>query len=529
MAPIPEAPFVLLNVLSFGALVFLAWYSARRVPSVPRWVVYGLALTLPWTLHYSTHIVNPSYVLPGAVLFWIGATEALVFPDQSLLPPWLADCLLGFGLVWVMQLHMSWTLLVPFAALAWVARARRGHGLAALGGIALGSAAIGSLLLPTVLAYGLRASGNAAIAVRFNPINARDVVPIAARILSFASFELPRFIGPNYVQREAWVLGDLRIAPFALLAVAVGLAQPLLMAALFFRREGPAPGWARMKALAAGTILLTCASFLFTVREPWALTFYLTLPVAFLYSVFCYGCFLRGERWLALAAVVLASGLVTNTAFGSPQFRRPLGLPRARASCRGHRDAGLPSARSPSGRHVLLRQADGRAAPPPKEEAAEPPDRQRRIEQVVPEVPGFAEPQDPGQHCEGKTEGDQIEPPGPGDQGEHQQTDQEPWVGIAHAIGIERAGVKGQRIQQEAPGSDQGLQGEAIPGLDRPPVEHRPEEAAQQQQGRGHAQVAHRAAQVARCRHRPQRHEGHHQGRCQAERRPALAQPPDPG
>ena len=29
--PVPEAPFVLLNVLSFGALALFAWYLCRRV------------------------------------------------------------------------------------------------------------------------------------------------------------------------------------------------------------------------------------------------------------------------------------------------------------------------------------------------------------------------------------------------------------------------------------------------------------------------------------------------------------------
>jgi hypothetical protein len=32
--------------------------------------------------------------------------EATVFPNQPILPGRLADYLQGFGLVWVMQLHM---------------------------------------------------------------------------------------------------------------------------------------------------------------------------------------------------------------------------------------------------------------------------------------------------------------------------------------------------------------------------------------------------------------------------------------
>jgi len=74
------------------------------------------------------------------------------------------------------------------------------------------------------------------------------------------------------------------------------------------------PGWTGVKALAAATILLTWTAFLFTIREPWSLTFYLALPVAFLYSLYCYAWFLKGRWWLALAALVLVSGVVTQTA-----------------------------------------------------------------------------------------------------------------------------------------------------------------------------------------------------------------------
>src|SRR3954453_23949735 len=36
IAAAPEAPIIVLNLLSFGALSALAWYITRRVPSVPR-------------------------------------------------------------------------------------------------------------------------------------------------------------------------------------------------------------------------------------------------------------------------------------------------------------------------------------------------------------------------------------------------------------------------------------------------------------------------------------------------------------
>ena len=41
VAAIPEAPFVLLNLLSFGALCALAWYVSRLRPATPRWPGMG--------------------------------------------------------------------------------------------------------------------------------------------------------------------------------------------------------------------------------------------------------------------------------------------------------------------------------------------------------------------------------------------------------------------------------------------------------------------------------------------------------
>ena len=73
--PIPESPFVLLNLLSFAALAALAWYACRRLPSLPRWLVWGWFCTLPLTLPFSTHVINPSYVLPAAIGFFIGSSR----------------------------------------------------------------------------------------------------------------------------------------------------------------------------------------------------------------------------------------------------------------------------------------------------------------------------------------------------------------------------------------------------------------------------------------------------------------------
>ena len=77
IVPVPEAPYVLLNLLSMAALAAFAWYITVRLPSLPAWLVWGWLMTLPWTLEFSTHIINPSYLLAPALVFFLGFFEAV--------------------------------------------------------------------------------------------------------------------------------------------------------------------------------------------------------------------------------------------------------------------------------------------------------------------------------------------------------------------------------------------------------------------------------------------------------------------
>src|SRR5262249_34324025 len=63
IAAVPEAPYVLLNVLSMAALAAFAWYITERLPRLPAWLVWAWLTTAPWTLEFSTHLLNPSYLL----------------------------------------------------------------------------------------------------------------------------------------------------------------------------------------------------------------------------------------------------------------------------------------------------------------------------------------------------------------------------------------------------------------------------------------------------------------------------------
>src|SRR6185312_2494864 len=92
---IPETPYLVLNILSFASLCFFAWYCRKRLPELPGWFVWLWLLTIPWTLNFSTQVVNPSYVLPAAILFFVGALETYPFLTRSLISQRCANFMMG--------------------------------------------------------------------------------------------------------------------------------------------------------------------------------------------------------------------------------------------------------------------------------------------------------------------------------------------------------------------------------------------------------------------------------------------------
>src|ERR1041385_5336464 len=95
--PIPEAPFILLNLLSFAALCLLAWYCEKRFSELPRWFIWSWLLTAPWVLDFSTTIYNPSYLLFASVLFFVGALEIYPATTKRVISTWLANFMMGFA------------------------------------------------------------------------------------------------------------------------------------------------------------------------------------------------------------------------------------------------------------------------------------------------------------------------------------------------------------------------------------------------------------------------------------------------
>lgn len=313
LCPIPEAPYVLLNLLSFAGLCLFAWYCSKRLPQFPKWILYGWLLTAPWVLNWSTNIDNDSYVLFGSCLFFIGFLETVPALSLKWLPPATASFLIGFALFWDIQFHMSYVLLFPFvlasAYFQWQSmETKAGPSLAAF---LLGCLTTGAFILPTLVNYGWsQGSGGAENAVTFNPRNLLSLFDVLFRYLSLACCEVPRFIGANNADRLEFLRENLWVAPFALIAGILGIVQVLMLIAGWFQKKHPQEDWTAVKWLALATFFLIYLSFLFAIKPPAAHTYYLTLPVAMLYGFYVARPWVEKRGFQTAAKILLACNIL---------------------------------------------------------------------------------------------------------------------------------------------------------------------------------------------------------------------------
>lgn len=323
----PEAPFLLLNILSFASLCFFAWYCTRRLPTLPQWLVWSWLLTAPWTLSFSTQVVNPSYVLPAAVLFFCAIFETYPFLSCGLISETWANFMMGFALVSIMQLHLSWVILMPYIALSFYFQFKK-TGLRAFRSIQwflVGVIFPAGLLLPTFFKFGLRAgTGNTLDLIGFNSTNLLQhlnlVEGVLGRFLSFASFEIPRFIGRNTTARLEFAKEHPWLLPFLLFLTVVGLLQPLFLFVMWFLKRANDKDWQAIRYLTLGTVVLLYVSFLFTSKAPSSHTFYVALPVAMLYSFYCWTEPLKKKCWRRFALVVLICGIIFDIGLAAHNF-----------------------------------------------------------------------------------------------------------------------------------------------------------------------------------------------------------------
>jgi hypothetical protein len=323
-ARIPEAPYVLVNALSMGALALFGWYLRARLPEQPRWLLWGWLFTLPWTLELSTHIINPSYVLPASVIFFVGFMEAWPSLRIGRVPVLLAHALMGAALGWVMQLHMSWVLLLPFSAAVFFARAREGWSSSGLAAAAFcgGFVLTGAFILPTWITYGVFAGGTGENVYFHWREPTSTFFKTLARLLAFSSYEINRFIAIGSGRQIVFLQDHWWLIPPVLFLWLLGLVHPIWMALTAVRRTRTHADWPMVRALFIATVLLVSGSFFFTVAWAQSTSFYVVAPVSFVYAAYCWT-FNDSPRARRLAAVVLSVNLVAQVSLALSRLSGP--------------------------------------------------------------------------------------------------------------------------------------------------------------------------------------------------------------
>lgn len=315
----PESPVLLVNILSFASLSLFGWYISRRIPGFPKWIIYSWLMLAPWTINYGTRVVNPSYVIIFAIPFFIGFFD-LVTNRCRLIPRQWAFFIMGLMLTFIVQLHLSWVLLVPFAGYAFLVQWHHDRGrlfpsvVIFTAGLLAGAATlIPTLLHPAVVSQGVESN------VVLNYSNIKNLFTVLTRYFAFASSEVNYWLGGNTASRLAVVKDQLWMAPAVIFLLVAGFAQVILFVVAFFQKNTD-EGWVRIKWITVAAFLLVYLSFFFSIKGPSSHTFIVMMPVPMFYSFYCYEWLLKKRRtvWhrllvtLVLCTVAFNIGMALN-------------------------------------------------------------------------------------------------------------------------------------------------------------------------------------------------------------------------
>ena len=330
--PLPEAPFILLNLMTTAGVMLLAWYLYKRIPGLSfTWLCLWIAVA-PWSLHEGTRIINPAFTFLPAVLFFIGFMEATCPFRFGLVSLFWANVLMGLSMFWAMQFHFSYIYLLPLAAFSLLLQLKQTRKLQGIFYFILGSLLPLAFVIPTYIKFGLARNNVASgFEVPFNWHNVGQFFTILARFFSLVSFELPRFIGVNNQGRFDFLKDHpLLLVPGAFFCVA-GILQACLLFFCLFKKEHPLPGWRETKWLLLSLLAIVEVSFWFTIKSPLSHIYFILFPFIMAYSCYCYRLFADRQTFRLWAKVFVALGIYFQFVYAlalAPQFsiylQRPL-------------------------------------------------------------------------------------------------------------------------------------------------------------------------------------------------------------
>jgi hypothetical protein len=313
---IPEAPFILVNLLSIFSLTFFAWYLSKRIPGIPKYIMLIWLFTLPAFMYYSATVQNPSYVIFAGILFFISIFELFPFYEERIISENLLFFILGFSLLWIYQIHLSWVLLIPYIILAFFFKftkspSRRDLIKPFLFFIA-GCLICFGTLLPTLIQFDRASTESLTSNISLNFSNLIRIIDILFNFFSFSTFQAEVFI-PENVLRDSQLMNFLLeyywIIPlvlFLLLARAIQFVYVII----FFWKKNEIPGWKKIQYFVIFSLALLWLSFIFTEHFPSSHKYYLLLPISVWYSLHAYREIYQSKRGKFLANLFLGSGIL---------------------------------------------------------------------------------------------------------------------------------------------------------------------------------------------------------------------------
>ena len=217
---------------------------------------------------------------------------------------------------------MSWYLLLPYVGIAWLSR--RADGPGKLGAYVLawtgGAALPGMALLPTMFQYGaLGGTGGTLRNLHVHFVSPVEILVTLARVFSFSSLEVNRFIEIDDGRRVLFVRNHLWLLPMLAVVWTAGIVQPFWMLVSWFRSRLTSPDWRALRLVVAFSVGLVYFSYWFVIEPPQAHAFYLVAPVSFLFAAYCWATIDSPGRRKA-AAALLGVNIAYQCLFASTQF-----------------------------------------------------------------------------------------------------------------------------------------------------------------------------------------------------------------
>ncbi|MEI8134518.1 MAG: hypothetical protein WCH46_05485 [bacterium] len=324
---IPEAPHILLNILLFLSLGFLAWFLSKRLPDVPKLLIVMYVYLLPWSMCYFTMILNPAYMICGSILFFAAIFEIYPSLKKNILPEWLCFFMMGFSIFWVMQLHMSWVLLGPFTALAFyylLMTKDPKRILKNLGVFLVGCVITASFLVPTLLKFGLANEQGKSVSgmLEFHPEHAVNIINLLGKYLIYGCYDVARFTGSGTEERVGFLKEFIWAAPFTVYVTIIGLAQAFFLLFSFFRKKGKDPMLRSLANMAVGGFAILFFMSLFSRLDPSAHSHagILFFPLLVIFSIYAIRSLIKRKWVLRMLYASFGSAIIMYSALAMKNY-----------------------------------------------------------------------------------------------------------------------------------------------------------------------------------------------------------------